>query len=139
MDARFNELCRELCDLAGVPLLEVQTDEHGSQVGSLILRDVEVQVLQSPDSRDRVFSRVVIGPAPSDSDALWGELLAANYLFFMAGEGSFSRDPWTGDVILQQRWSAEISARELLERLTRHCDISRDDLVSRLSDEGTKR
>ena len=134
MQSRFIELCNDFCEIAGLARVEPETDEDGAMVANMSLNEVELQFLCESESADRVFSRVNFGPIEAADDTQqWGELLEVNFGLSCVGGPVFSRDPWIGTVVLQQRWAASTAAAVLLEALSRQCTAAREWRVEGLS------
>lgn len=109
-------LAGALCTLAGAPSIELSEDERGAQGFHLNIEGVVVNLSHvhavDPDS---VFVIACIGQPPPEHELLvWRALAEANFLLIGANSPVFSRDPVTGDVLLQQAVSlARVDAASL--------------------------
>lgn len=137
MSRCFVELCEQLFDIAGLPPSEPEQHDSGGMVMTFELDGVQLQLMCSADGAEHVFSRVNFGPAVATGNGreedVWGELLEANFSLFHLDAPHFSRDPWVGTVVLQQRWPGHVAPQALLEALTQHCHLALDWQSGRLA------
>lgn len=101
--ASFQALCEQVCTIFGVAPPDLQADLAGLTGFTLQLGDVEVCVAQAPGGpMPAVFVLVEFGPPPAGRELqTWHALLDANFLMLGANAPGFSRNPVTGDVVLQ--------------------------------------
>ncbi len=101
--ASFQVLCEGVCGIFGVPLPPLQPDANGMTGFTLQLRGVDISVVEAPTgTAPAVFVLVEFGPPPAGRALqIWHALLDANFLMLEANAPSFSRNPVTGDVVLQ--------------------------------------
>lgn len=126
MNTLFDQRCRELSQLCGVDVAPTQGDpDSGAMATQLVLHGAAVDFMADSPAADSLFTRVHFGAVDAADPTAWGELLEIN--FALAGDAApvFSRDPASGDVLLQQRWPRDTQIHELLATLDRHCHAAR--------------
>ncbi len=126
MNSRFSPLLEQFCRLAELSARPVE-DATGLFLGAT-LGGVDFELFQ-PQSQDgdRFFSRVVFGPlSPPDEPQQWRALLAANMGFPGAGGQAFSRDPVSGEAVLQQSWAGGTTPDLLYRQLSCQMAVARD-------------
>ncbi len=118
MTSRFQHLFESFCLLAG--LGNSTTVDDNSICLAATLDGVDFELLQSGAlADDRFFSRVIYGPlVPADDPQQWSDLLAANMAFFGADGLAFSREPASGQLVLQRSWPGDTPAEELFQILS---------------------
>ena len=103
--ASFEDLCAGFCEIAKVPAPPLQADAQGLIAFHVILRDVTVNLVHCPERcADHAFILFEFGPMGQDGadrcEALQA-LLDANFLPLQVHPPVFSRNPATGDALLQ--------------------------------------
>lgn len=101
--ASFQVLCEGVCGIFGVQPPGLQPDANGLTGFTLQLRGVDISVVEAPaGASPEVFVLVEFGAPPAGRELeTWHALLDANFLMLGANAPSFSRNPVTGDVVLQ--------------------------------------
>ncbi|MBC5766295.1 CesT family type III secretion system chaperone [Ramlibacter albus] len=103
--ASLEELCAGLCEILGVPPPRLGIDEHGRVAFHVVLRGVTVNLVHCPQSEpEHVFVLFDMGPVGSEGPSAIGELqalLASNYQLLSTHAPVVSRNPETGDAVLQ--------------------------------------
>ncbi len=101
--ASFQALCEGVCAIFGVAPPDLQPDMTGLTGFTLQLRGVDLCVAQAPSGPvPAVFVLVEFGAPPVGRELqTWHALLDANFLMLGANAPGFSRNPVTGDVVLQ--------------------------------------
>ena len=103
--ASFEELCAGFCEIAGVPTPALVANANGLIAFHMVLRDVTVNVIHSPEKcAGHAFILFDLGPVgQDDADSSRGlqTLLHANFLQLQVHPPMYSRNPKTGDVVLQ--------------------------------------
>jgi hypothetical protein len=126
MNTLFDQHCRELSELSGVDVAPPRSDpDSGAMATQLMLHEAEVDFMAESPAAESLFTRVHFGALDAADRTAWGELLEIN--FALAGDAApiFSRDPASGDVLLQQRWPRDTQINELLATLERQCRAAR--------------
>lgn len=101
--ANFDEFCRAFCELAAIPRPDLSPDPHGAFAFTVLMRGVSVTVLHVPSRPDVAYVMAELGSVPEHSAMeAWRALLDANMLLRGKDAPVFSRNPQTGDVILQR-------------------------------------
>jgi hypothetical protein len=125
MASNFVDLCNAFCEVAGLAEVPPERDEEGAMAARFTLGDTDVELMSESESAQRCFSRVVFGPLPSgDEPAQWDELLETNFLIYRPGGAAFSRDPWTGNAVLQQSWPAATAPQALFSVISQQCQTA---------------
>lgn len=94
--ASFEELCAGFCEVIGARPPVLSADDNGLVAFHVILRDVTINLVHRPDtSPDHVF--VVFEAGPMGLQAI----LDANFILLQVNPPVFSRNPKTGDAVLQ--------------------------------------
>lgn len=107
--ASFEELCNGFCSLAGMREVTFAPTDSGSLAATIHLRGIPVSVLQFVHDRpDAAFLVAEFGTMPQDR-ALegWLGLMGANLAVVGEDTPVFSRNPQTGEVLLQ--WACTLS------------------------------
>ena len=101
--ASFQVLCEGVCSLFGAAVPELQPDANAMTGFTLQVRGVDISVVEAPHgTAPAVFVLVEFGAPPAGRELqTWHALLDANFLMLEANAPSFSRNPVTGDVVLQ--------------------------------------
>lgn len=101
--ANLQDLADQFCAVVGLPPPGLVPDGNGLWAFSAKLRDVDVTLTHDPVHHpDHALVLVFFGPVPADRElAVLRELLHANLIMLQPGAPSFSRNPMTGDVVLQ--------------------------------------
>jgi hypothetical protein len=103
--ANFEQLCAGFCEVVAVPPPALRTDNLGLTAFHVILRGETVNLVHRPKaSADHVFVLFELGPLPDDATDPLGQitaLLDANFALLQLNAPMFSRNPQTGDVLLQ--------------------------------------
>lgn len=126
--ANFDELCKGLSEIAGVTPPALEPDEQGITAFSVHLHDVAVTVAHAPQSSpDCAFVLIEFGEVPRDRDlAVWTALLDANFLMMGESAPCFSRNPATGQVLLQYVYPFDTAtALDLYQGIVKMVDIAR--------------
>lgn len=101
----FEELCAGFCDLAQVAPPELGIDVRGLVAFHVVFRGATVNVVYRPQtSPDHVFVVFEWGPVGQDGPNSFAELqtlLEANFELLEVHPPMFSRNPATGDAVLQ--------------------------------------
>lgn len=101
--ASFQVLCEGVCEIFGVTPPALQPDTIGLTGFTLQLQGVDISVVEAPSgSEPAAFMLVEFGAPPAGRELqTWHALLDANFLMLGANAPSFSRNPVTGEVVLQ--------------------------------------
>lgn len=103
--ASFEDLCAGLCDLVQVPLPSLKEDSLGRVGFHVLLRGATVNLVHCPHAcPDHVFVLFEFGPVRQDGPGSLADLqtlLDANFVLLQVNPPVFSRNPGTGDVVLQ--------------------------------------
>ncbi|WP_048441106.1 CesT family type III secretion system chaperone [Caenimonas sp. SL110] len=103
--ASFEGLCAGLCDLVGIATPRLKEDSVGRVGFHVVLRGATVNLVHCPHAcPDYVFVLFEFGPLGQDGpDAAAGlqALMDANFAPLQVNPPVFSRNPDTGDVLLQ--------------------------------------
>lgn len=125
MASNFVDLCNAFCEVAGFAEVSPERDEEGAMAARFTLGDTDFEFMSESESAHRFFSRVVFGPLPpGDESAQWDELLETNFLISRPGGAAFSRDPWTGNAVLQQSWPAATVPQALFAVISQQCQTA---------------
>ncbi len=131
--ANFDELCKGLSEIAGVTAPALTPDEQGIIAFSVHLHEVAVSVAHAPQSSPHcAFVVIEFGDIPQDRAlAAWTALLDANFLMMGESAPCFSRNPATGQVLLQYAYPFDTAtALDLYQGIVKMTDIAqrwRDD------------
>lgn len=101
--ANFQALCEGVCAVFGIDAPQLQPDAMGITGFTLRVQDVDISVVQAPEgTAPAAFVLVEFGPpSPERELETWHALLDANFLMLGANAPSFSRNPVSGEVVLQ--------------------------------------
>ncbi|MES2634321.1 MAG: CesT family type III secretion system chaperone [Pseudomonadota bacterium] len=103
--ASFEGLCAGLCDLVGVPAPSLKEDAVGRVGFHVLLRGTTVNLVHCPHAcPDHVFVLFEFGclaQGGSEAAADLQALMDANFMLLQVNPPVFSRNPDTGDVLLQ--------------------------------------
>lgn len=101
--ASFQALYDGVCAVFGLEAPQLQPDALGITGFTLRVQEVDVSVVQAPDgSAPAAFVLVEFGtPPPGRELETWHALLNANFLMLGANAPNFSRNPVSGEVVLQ--------------------------------------
>jgi hypothetical protein len=103
--ASFEDLCAGFCDLVQVPPPALKRDDEGRVAFHVVLRGIIVNLVYCPEtSPDHVFVIFELGPAGRDGPDPFEELrilLEANFVLLQVHPPVCSRNPATGDGVLQ--------------------------------------
>ncbi len=103
--ASFEDLCAGLCDLVQVPLPFLKEDSLGRIGFHVLLRGATVNLVHCPHAcPDHVFVLFEFGGVRQDGPGSLADLqslLDANFVLLQVDPPFFSRNPETGDVVLQ--------------------------------------
>lgn len=103
--ASFQDLCTGFCELVQVTPPPLQIDERGLVAFHVVLRGVTINLVHRPQvSPDHVFVLFELGALSQDeatSDAQLHALLDANFVLLEVNPPVFSRNPATGEAVLQ--------------------------------------
>ena len=103
--ASFEELCAGFCEIAGVSTPSLVGDAKGVIAFHVTWRDVTVDLIHcAKKCADHAFVLFEFGPCSQDDvspSSSLQDLLHANFLQLQAHPPVFSRNPATGDVLLQ--------------------------------------
>jgi hypothetical protein len=101
----FDELCAGFCELIAVTPPVLNADANGLVAFHVVRRGVTIILAHRPGiSKDHFFALFELGPIASDADKAAAEvqaLLEANFVLLQVHPPVFSRDPASGDVVLQ--------------------------------------
>jgi len=113
--ANFQEVCKAMCELAGIEAPVVVPNEQGSEGLAVTFDDVTVQLTHEPNvSGEHVLARVLFGRLPKGRELeTCRRLMEANTQLRGAGP-SFSRHPATGEIIYQFAYALmDVTAQDL--------------------------
>ncbi|WP_194792945.1 CesT family type III secretion system chaperone [Caenimonas koreensis] len=103
--ASFQDLCAGLCDLVNVPTPTLGEDALGRVGFHVVVRGATVNLVHCPHAcPDHVFVLFEFGPVGQsgpDSFADLQALLDANFVLLQVNPPVFSRNPATGEAVLQ--------------------------------------
>lgn len=125
--ASFQVLCEGVCGLFEVQPPPLQPDANGLTGFTLQLRGVDISVVEAPAGMaPAVFVLVEFGAPPAGRELdTWHALLDANFLMLGAHAPSFSRNPVTGDVVLQYACTLhEATCEGLCESIRAIADVA---------------
>jgi hypothetical protein len=143
--ANFESLCAGFCELVKVTPPPLKADDQGLVAFHLVLRGQTVNLVHRPDtSPDHFFVLFDLGPIShgspdtQDSAARFQALLDANYVLLELNPPVFSRNPATGEAVLQYVFSLfEITPNHLYElidegidQISRWLEVSTGDAVA---------
>lgn len=122
--ASFEELCAGFCEIVKVPQPRLKADARGLVAFHVVMRGATVNLIHRPDeTTDHVFVLFELGPLPldaADSFTRMRELLEANYALLQLYPPTYSRNPATGDALLQYVYplfdATPSGLHELIER-----------------------
>ncbi len=125
--ASFQVLCEGVCGLFGVAPPRLQADANGLTGFTLQVQDVDISVVEGPaGTTPAVLLLVEFGAPPAGRELqAWHTLLDANFLLLGAHAPCFSRNPVTGDVVLQQASALQdVSCEALVERIRSIAEVA---------------
>lgn len=125
--ANFEELCKGMCEVAGVEAPELSADEQGVLAFTVQLHDVSVTVAHAQEtSPGCAYVLIEFGEPPADRElAAWLALMDANFLMLGDNAPTFSRNPANGQVILQYAYPFEqATALGLYQGILRMVEIA---------------
>lgn len=103
--ASFENLCADFCEIVGVPTPALTEDLLGRVAFHVTLRGTTVNLVHLPRvCPDHIFVLFELGPLGTDSPETSLDLqylLEANFSLLKLNPPVFSRNPDTGDVLLQ--------------------------------------
>ncbi len=103
--ASFTDLCAGLCELVHVRTPSLKEDSLGRVGFHVVLRGATVNLVHCPHAcPDHVFVLFEFGPVGQDGQQSLADLqtlLDANFVLLQVNPPVFSRNPDTGDVVLQ--------------------------------------
>lgn len=103
--ASFDALCSGFCDLIKVSTPKLTADDQGLVAFHVTLRGITVNLVQRADADNQnvfvVFELGSIGQGGSNPVAELSALLEANFQLLQSNPPVFSRNPATGDAVLQ--------------------------------------
>jgi hypothetical protein len=101
--ASFQELCAGLCEAYDLPTTQLEPDASGLVGFRVQLRNVEVTLVESSTGTvPAAYVLVEFGPLPaSDELRALQALLNTNFMLLAPNAPAFSRNPMTGDILLQ--------------------------------------
>ena len=99
----FRHLCEGFCEIAGVETPPLIANDEGLIAFHMKLRGVTINVVHSPESSaDHAFILVECGAIPHKlAQRAMQALLEANFFWLQVHPPTFSRNPATGDAVLQ--------------------------------------
>lgn len=99
----FHELASAFGELSGTTPPVLEADEDGVTAFHLLVRGIYVNLAHAAGSNPgAVFLMVGFGPVPPDNEAeVWRMLMDINFLMMSTNAPAFSRDPNSGEVLLQ--------------------------------------
>ena len=125
--ASFEELCKGLCEIAGMAPPVLEPDEHGTLAFTVHMREVAVSVMSIGVKRlDTAFLMAELGPLPKEH-ALegWRALMQANLQMLGENPSTFSRNPETGDVVLQRACPlARVTATDVYQQVVEMVELA---------------
>ena len=123
--ANFDECCKYFCELAGFAAAAPRTGASGAQSFSIRLRGIEVTALALPHAPESVFLAAELGAADAGDEGCWVVLLEANSAVPGAGGARFSRNPRTGDAVIQ--WTCrlpDVTPVDVYRSVSRMVDVA---------------
>lgn len=118
----FQTLCDGVCGVFGIEAPQLQPDAMGITGFTLRVQEVDISVVQAPEgSPPAAFVLVEFGAPPPERELeTWHALLDANFLMLGANAPSFSRNPVSGEVVLQYACAFENATPEGLCQSIEH-------------------
>jgi hypothetical protein len=126
MTTRFEVLCAQFCELAGVAPPAVDCSANGLAAFDAEMLGVRVTIANHAADGDSVLVVAALGGVPPahESDAM-RNLLDANFLMFARNAPVFSRNPVTGEFTLQCVHDiAQCTAQSLYARVTQLSELA---------------
>lgn len=119
--ANFEEMCKGLCEVAGIAVPDLAPDEYGGVAIEVELHDVKVIVSHGPHTGpDRALAMAIFGqlPAGRELDAC-RTLLDINSQVLGLGF-AFGRNPANGEIVLKQSYPFDqATAVDLYQRIVK--------------------
>jgi hypothetical protein len=116
----FAELCERFCDLLKVPQPELRPDAHGRFTFNVVMRGTIVNIVHCPStSADHAFVLFELGPVGKNGPGSYVELqvlLEANFVLQLH-PSTFSRNPSTGEAVMQRTYALHDMTASLLYEL----------------------
>jgi hypothetical protein len=101
----FEEMCAGFCELIAVSPPVLRADANGLVAFHVVLRNATVILAHRPaTSKDHFFVLFELGPISGQAESAATEmqaLLEANFVLLQVNAPVFSRNPATGDAVLQ--------------------------------------
>jgi hypothetical protein len=101
----FGHLCAGLCELVNVQAPQLEEDALGRVGFHVVMRGVTVNLVHCPHAcPDHVFLLFEFGPIAQEGPEVFADLQAmlhANFVLLQLNPPVFSRNPATGDAVLQ--------------------------------------
>jgi len=125
--ANFEQLCLGICELAGFQPPRLLPDARGTTAFSVRLRGVPVTVLELGPGREGMAYLVAdMGTLTADeAPAGWRALMDANSALPCADAPRFSRNPRTGEAVMQ--WACamqDVTVVDVYQRISRMVDAA---------------
>ncbi len=122
----FSALCQALCTQLGVQPPELEPDPLGVVGFTVQLRGVDLAVLHTRPTDAFTLLLVNFGPLDEDREpGIWRALMDANFLLVGPDAPAFSRNPVTGEVLLQHVLPlADVDAAQLRARMVHMAEVA---------------
>jgi hypothetical protein len=123
----FDELCAGFCELIAVTPPVLNADANELVAFHVVRRDVTIILAHRPgSSKDHFFVLFELGPIANDAEdaaAQMQALLEANFVLLQVHPPVFSRNPASGDAVLQYAFPLfETTPNGLCELIDREID-----------------
>jgi hypothetical protein len=118
--ASFEDLCRGVCELVGCEAPALERDERDNLAIRVAIQGIDVKLTHEPArSRTHAFVLAGFGPFPQDSEVdACKALLELNAELLRYAGACFSRDPVSGDAVLQYAYALDAgTAVDLYQRV----------------------
>lgn len=124
--ADFSALCQALCTQLGVQAPQLEPDPLGVVGITVQLQGVDLAVLHTRPTDAFALLLVTFGPLDEDREpGIWRALMDANFLLVGPDAPAFSRNPVTGEVLLQHVLPlANVDAAQLRVRMVRMAEVA---------------